>query len=290
MKHAFLIIAHNEPQILKVLLHMLDDKRNDIYLHIDKRSEKLYEKFSSFHMKEGKLFLIKERMKVYWGDISQIEVEYLLFETAFNKGPYAYYHLLSGVDLPIKSQDCIHTFFKEHEGKEFVDFWLDEKNEKDLKKKISRYYFFTKQLKNKGELSHILTAPIRNIALGIQKCINYKRKHSFNVFKKGSNWVSITHSFCHYLIEQKVFVLKEFQNTLCPDEIFLQTILWNSHYREHLYNLTTRKIDWTRGNPYIWTNNDYLEIISSTHLFARKFSSKEPTIIDMIFQTFKETE
>lgn len=34
MKHAFLIIAHNEYPILEVLLSMLDDERNDIYLHI----------------------------------------------------------------------------------------------------------------------------------------------------------------------------------------------------------------------------------------------------------------
>ena len=38
MKHAFLIIAHNEYPVLEVLLSMLDDERNDIYLHIDKRT------------------------------------------------------------------------------------------------------------------------------------------------------------------------------------------------------------------------------------------------------------
>ena len=35
MKHAYLIIAHNEPNILKTLLLMLDDERNDVYLHVD---------------------------------------------------------------------------------------------------------------------------------------------------------------------------------------------------------------------------------------------------------------
>lgn len=44
MKHAFLIIAHNEYPILEVLLSMLDDERNDIYLHIDKRAVALYQK------------------------------------------------------------------------------------------------------------------------------------------------------------------------------------------------------------------------------------------------------
>ena len=41
MKHAFLIIAHNEYPVLEVLLSMLDDERNDIYLHIDKRATEL---------------------------------------------------------------------------------------------------------------------------------------------------------------------------------------------------------------------------------------------------------
>ena len=50
-------------------------------------------------------------IKVYWGDISLVKVEYLLFESALSHGPYAYYHLLSGTDLPIKSQDYIHAFF-----------------------------------------------------------------------------------------------------------------------------------------------------------------------------------
>ena len=40
MKHAFLIIAHNEYPVLEVLLSMLDDERNDIYLHIDNRALK----------------------------------------------------------------------------------------------------------------------------------------------------------------------------------------------------------------------------------------------------------
>ena len=37
-KHAYLIMAHNEFEILKILLHLLDDERNDIYLHIDSKA------------------------------------------------------------------------------------------------------------------------------------------------------------------------------------------------------------------------------------------------------------
>ena len=53
MKHAFLIIAHNEYPILEVLLSMLDDERNDIYLHIDKRAVGLYQKIKGFKIKKA---------------------------------------------------------------------------------------------------------------------------------------------------------------------------------------------------------------------------------------------
>ena len=45
-----------------------------------------------------------------WGDVSVIEAEFRLFEEAANKDKYAYYHLLSGVDMPLKSQNEIHAF------------------------------------------------------------------------------------------------------------------------------------------------------------------------------------
>lgn len=39
MKHAYLIIAHSEYPILQILLSMLDEYGNDVYLHIDKRAQ-----------------------------------------------------------------------------------------------------------------------------------------------------------------------------------------------------------------------------------------------------------
>lgn len=39
MKHAYCIIAHSEPEILNILIKMIDDVRNDIYLLIDKKTD-----------------------------------------------------------------------------------------------------------------------------------------------------------------------------------------------------------------------------------------------------------
>lgn len=231
MKHAFLIIAHNEYPVLEVLLSMLDDERNDIYLHIDKRATELFQQIKKVKMQKAGFYLIENPIEVYWGDISQVQVEYLLFETALSHGSYAYYHLLSGTDLPIKSQDYIHAFFQQNAGKEFVGFWQDAAHQRDLERKVFRYYFFTKRLKDKEHLLHGITALIRNLILAVQKISHYRRKQTFE-FKKGGNWISITENAVKYLLQYKEIVLNRMKYTLCADEIFIQTILWNLFEKE----------------------------------------------------------
>lgn len=43
--HAYCIMAHGNWEQLQMLINMLDDCRNDIYLHIDKKSLTSYNKW-----------------------------------------------------------------------------------------------------------------------------------------------------------------------------------------------------------------------------------------------------
>ena len=54
MKHAYLIIAHNEFNILEKTIELLDDERNDIYLHIDKKVKNFdFDKFKNIAKKSN---------------------------------------------------------------------------------------------------------------------------------------------------------------------------------------------------------------------------------------------
>lgn len=106
MKFAYLILAHHNFSQLQLLLDLLDDKRNDIYVHIDKKIKETV----VLNTVKSKLYCVEDRVNVAWGDISQIKAEYKLFRMAFNNGPYDYYHLISGDDLPIKSYCCDEVF------------------------------------------------------------------------------------------------------------------------------------------------------------------------------------
>ena len=85
MKHAYLIIAHNEFNHLQQLIDALDDERNDIYVHIDRKVKQLPDLIAS----KSRLIIIPNRIDVRWGSISQIRSKYALFEAASAHHTYA---------------------------------------------------------------------------------------------------------------------------------------------------------------------------------------------------------
>ena len=72
MKHAFLILAHNEFELLRLLVARLDDSRNDIFIHFDKKVAVLPE----IKVKEAGLTILEDRKDVRWGGFSMVEAEY----------------------------------------------------------------------------------------------------------------------------------------------------------------------------------------------------------------------
>lgn len=46
-----------------------------------------------------------------------------------------------------------------------------------------------------------------------------------------------------------------------------------------------RLTDWNRGNPYVFRNEDYEELVQSKYIFARKFDEKiDEKIIDRLYE------
>ncbi len=119
-KHAYLIMAHDKPRQLEILLSLLDDPRNDIYLHLDSRLAIDLSAFSE-QVCHSNLFFV-ERDAVRWGHSSLVACELKLLTAAVNKQAYEFYHLLSGADLPLYTQELIHSFFDVHAGEIFLAF------------------------------------------------------------------------------------------------------------------------------------------------------------------------
>ena len=118
-KHAYLIMAHDNFYILEKLIQLIDYDLNDIYIHIDKKAKNFNFNYFRNLVNKSNIYFVK-RFNVRWGGYSIVEAELELLNKAI-KGEYEYYHIISGVDLPLKSQEYIHKFFNANRGKEFIN-------------------------------------------------------------------------------------------------------------------------------------------------------------------------
>lgn len=274
-----LIIAHNNFEMLKLLISKLDYRDNDIYVHIDKKCGDLdFSKFEGI-TKYSKTICLRKRISVKWGGYSQIEAEMRLFDAAFNNKngrKYDYFHLLSGVDFPLKSNEYITQFLEKNKGKEFIGF--AKKSCPNIFKYRLGVYHFMSGRKWRHLDKYILTP--------IQRMLGISRHRDYSSFKYGANWVSITYALVDALLKDKESIKNMYRFTICCDEVFVQTYVYN--HKEFLKNVycfddefksCMRLIDWTRGNPYTFQPIDIEKLQSSEALFARKFS---PMCLDML--------
>lgn len=101
--HAYLIIAHEQFDLLESLLKCIDDARNDIYIHIDSRSELDIGRIEKV-LRNSRIEFVP-RIHIRWGGFDMVRCEYMLLEAAFENGhEYEYVHLISGADLPLKTR------------------------------------------------------------------------------------------------------------------------------------------------------------------------------------------
>lgn len=290
-KHAYLILAHTNFGQLRKLLELLDDERNDIFIHIDKKAGNIAQKAIEETCRHARCFVLPERISVNWGGVSIMRAELALLKAATQKGEYVRYHLLSGQDLPIKSQDFIHDFFEKHHDKEFISYWPIKPS------MYSRFRYHT--LFPEGE-KRFRTRILNHIFKGLQMAAGYRINRDVD-FRVGSQWFSITDKLARYVVDNEDWLEKVFRNTSTCDEVFLQTLVWKSPFRENLYSKelpksqkeftldNMRLIDWTRGesvrHPWTFRINDLDLIKNSPHLFARKFDENtHPDIIRAIYE------
>jgi len=274
-----LILAHSNPDMLKRLIACLDYPSNDIYIHWDARSGAI----PFIKADCSKVCFTPRRVRVYWGDFSVVEAEYQLFNTAHESGPYQYYHLISGVDLPIKPQDSIHKECNEKEGTEFIGY--ANASETEIKWRVNHRFLFPHLLKSRN----IIVKGLRKISINFQDFwgLNIKKGE----FKKGSQWVSVTDAFVGYLLSKEEEVRKIFRGTFCPDEMYKQTLCWNSSFRNKLYNISDefegcrRFINWVSGELKDISIEDLPKMKTSDRWFARKFAPDKEVIMDRIMQS-----
>ena len=283
MKHAYLILAHNEPELLSLLVERLDDVRNDIYIHFDRKLSIL----PDIKTQHAGLYILKDRVDVRWADVSMLEAEYKLFHAVVDSGSqYSHHHLISGVDLPLKNQDYIHSFFAQHQGKEFVGLHQRPMNS-HADRALHYWHPFTRSFRGSGCVFAIKRI-LRYLVVQTQVLLGIRRNTAIP-FHKGGQWVSITRELIDYLLEQEDRAFTIFSRTFGADEYFVPTLIWDTPFMERLFDATDesrgamRYIGWRADGQLIdFTSQDLPALQQTEYLFARKFNSCDKAFLQEI--------
>lgn len=280
-KSAIMMTVHkNEEQVNCLIDHL--SKEFDVFVHVDKRC--------SLKICEQENVFVYRKYKVYWGSFNQIMATLFLLKKACSIG-YDRYLLISGQDLPIKT------------NKEIIDFF--DNNDKEY---IEGSKMPVAGLSGNGGLDRMTkywVNPRSHSKFLINRLYNKCERLFFNIlsrkkprpidyeFYKGANWINFTHKCVKKIfeyLEKDPKYIKRFKWTTCADEIFYHTIL-NLLEGLEVENENLRYVNWTDGPEYprILRTVDYEKIMNSNKkLFARKFDgSIDKGVMEMIYSTIK---
>ena len=248
-----MLVHKNQEQTNRLVNHLSKDF--DVYVHIDANSE--------IKINNNKRVYVYKKYKTKWGSFNIVNATLLLLKNAYKKDAYERYILLSGQDLPLKTNADIISFFTCNEN-EYIET-----------NKIS-----FKQWNHKKIICNIMNNFIKQVF-----------KYDFYC---GSQWFNLTKSsvkkILNYIVCNKIFLIKyHFLENIywkdCSDEKFFQTLI-HLIGDVKIVNDNLRYIDWTDQykHPLILHENDYDKIIHSTALFARKFDDTvDNGIIEKIY-------
>lgn len=302
--HAYLILAHGNWDLLAKTLALYDDARNDIYLHIDANIRNVpFERLKGACRRSRVEFV--RRIPVVYLTYSLSDATFELLAAATGRRSYDYYHLLSGQDLPLATQDNIHAFFrgalKEVGGRRvpanFVSVWGGPGNV--TQSYWTRYYAYNPWLRHVRARRRPLRALffLNRCTRRLQYLLRAGRKTEPYPYYFGDAWFSITDDLARYVLARRAWCEEKFsRHVFCPDETFMQTLVMNSELRATLHSdaisedpdrsrRCLRLIDWSRMehpmSPRVGRREDFDILASSDCLFARKFDPKvDAAIID----------
>ncbi len=281
----YFILAHKKPIQLKELIALLQDGKSFFFIHLDKKTDiHLFESIQ--HM--DRCYFIKKREQSRWGGfgIVQATLNGMMEIQKFMKANHGKenYHciLLSGEDLPLKTNSEIHFFFENKPETSFIHHWklpYDKWWNGGFFRFESLYIF---DYNKHPKAHHWLNKTIRKLKLNFLFPINrIKKKYPDLEFYGSSQWMILSKGLMESIVDVSVGnqqFKKLFKQVLLPDELYIITLIQNFIKTENvlIQNNPTHLIVFEGVNP----NPQYLSIEdiknnnSERTLFARKFDDK----------------
>jgi len=269
MKQVFLIAAHKDPAQLNALVERLRDEDFLIYVHLDAKGA-----IEPFDVHPGAR-LVGKRVAVHWGCFSQVEatlnsLEQIVAEVSeFDKVLF-----LSAQDFPLLSNAALKSALAALRGHELLDTAPIGRGPGQWAAAY-RYQYFYRQ--DAGRALR-LACSLANRAM--RACGLTRRMPRGLQPHGGSSWWALSRDCVRDVlarIRREPGLLRFFRSVSCADELFFQTLVMNSRFRERVLSENFRYVQWPqRGarNPKILDEHDFERIAASNAHFCRKIDSR----------------
>ncbi|WP_296205452.1 beta-1,6-N-acetylglucosaminyltransferase [Psychrobacter sp. UBA3962] len=251
---------------------------NIILIHVDKKSN--LKDFET--LKNSNVYFIPNRIDITWGDetLMLATVELMRFACNFN---YDYFFLLSGDDIPLKTDAELKSLLSNNSDYNFLYFdvnMTDDKIEQRVRYKHPDVFY---------KRDSKLITKIRKKIFHLTRDSFFKNKsleenkHRLPKLYKGTNWFGLKASAIEYILtyinDNKWFV-DLFKRSFAADEVIFHTII-KTNPEIKIFNHpdypvpSLRYIDWRSGPEYprVLTPDDALKMIASNCFFARKINA-----------------
>jgi hypothetical protein len=266
MKQVFLIQAHKDLEQLNALVQQLRDPDFLIYVNLDRKSA-----ISPAWVDPGAR-LVKHRIDVRWGGISQVEATlHSLRQIVAEVPDFDKVVFLSAQDFPLLPNERLKQEFEALAEHELLDAMPLRAGGWPV---AFRYQYFHREGGTRLQRAACALANRVLRAFGRQR-----RLPGGLEAWGGSSWWALSRACVRMVIERverEPRLLRFFASVLCPDEMFFQTLVMNSPLRSRVLGENFRHIQWPEQgarNPKILDETDFDKIAAARAHFCRKLDS-----------------
>lgn len=275
MKLAFLVLVHKQPDQVARLLDRLADPDTLFFVHVGFAEPDIHDELRSRLAGRADVrFLPRRRM--HWGGFSLVRVLLDGLDAMFETAPDLHYALaISGQDYPLKPNEWMRAYLREHAGMSFLDHFrmpLEEYREGSLDWTLQRGGLDRIEYWHLHRHGRHVRFPNRLVPLPRRP----RRLPAGLVPYGGQAWWCLSRETLDYVrrfVRDRPDVLRFFRFVDVPDESLFQTILLNSPLADTIVNDDLRYIVWQRGvsHPDVLTKDDFPALAATDDFFGRKF-------------------
>jgi hypothetical protein len=276
MKIAYCITAYQEPQRTIRIVKRLITPQDHFYIHFDKSigKQKFFEWKKLINQELGKENIeVDSKFYCKWGSFG-LTASTLSAMNHFEKYEYDYLLNLTGDCYPLKTPQQIKAELK-NQTSGYMTYWkmpYQGWGKGGMDRIRNNHYFF-----HKKEYPYVKILKIPRI----------RRKLPANLEPYGGwNWFALPKQLVNYtvqFVEKNPSVEKFYKHAFAPGEMFFQTVLLNSPFKDRIVNDNKRYVEFIDSHPRTLTIKDHEALKQSGKLFARKFNPKiDSQILDAI--------